>query len=209
MSKSRVIFNTLAIPNIAANVSKKLADAQQLGEVEYLKMKYAIEVLLINISKVTIIYTLAVALGVWRQSLIVHVAYFILRMPSFGLHAKSSTVCTLVSSLFFIAIPMAARNLELSRGIILMIWIVIMLGLAKYAPAPTNKNRIGSDERKRMLKRKSLVHGGVLMAFVLVSEAFGFYIFNISTLLTIGGFLQLIMILPITYSMTGNTVVAK
>jgi len=206
MSKVHAMLNTLAIPNIATRVAKKLADMQQLGELDYLRMKYALEVILINISKVSTIYALAIILGIWQQALIVHLAYFILRKPSYGLHAKSSTVCTLVSALFFVGIPMVARDFQLNRGIIVIIWIAIMIGLAKYAPALTNKNRIGSDEYKRTLKRKSLIHGGVLMTFVLASEAFGLYFLNIPTLLTIGGFLQLMMLLPITYSITGNTV---
>ena len=69
--------------NLAANMNRYICKEG----IELRKMELGLEIFLVNVSKLIIIYALAIFLGVVWQTLVVQGAFAILKRYSFGLHA--------------------------------------------------------------------------------------------------------------------------
>ena len=161
---------------------------------ELQKMELGMEIILINVSKLIIIYTLAAWLGVLWQTLTVHSAFILIKRYSFGLHALNSTVCTLISCLMFVVAPMMLNGVGISNVGVAAAFLVIISVLYRYAPADTKARPLIGTSLRALLKRKTVVCGLIVMAAALLvpNEAF-------KLLLVLGAAFQSISILPLTY----------
>ena len=166
------------------------------------KMTIGIEIVLINIIKLTIIYTLAGALGILPQTLAIQVSFAMLKRFSFGLHSLSSTVCTLVSCFLFVLIPWAASTFGIGIGNpgTAVIFVGIILALYLYAPADTKARPLVGAKTRAKLKRLAVIYGAILMisALLMPNE-------TIKLLITAGAAIQAISILPVTYKLLKRT----
>ena len=161
---------------------------------EFDKLKLGAEIFLISVSKYIIIYSLAVWLGVLPQTFATHVAYGLIKRYSFGLHALNSTVCTVVSCIMFVFIPLLLTDLRVNNYMVVIVFAVVIGILYRYAPADTEARPLIGSRLRKELNRKAVTCGVVVgtAAFLIPSE-------SIRLLLMLGAVYQSISILPLTY----------
>ncbi|WP_066186351.1 MULTISPECIES: accessory gene regulator B family protein [Gracilibacillus] len=184
-----------AMPERAANrMSLWIKGKNSMEELDYLKMKLGIEVILTNLTKGIIVYGLAFLLQVFWETLILHGAYVLLRRYSFGLHAKSSIVCTIVSVVLFVVIPYFLRDVVLGNYVIGALFLLSILSIYYFAPADTEKHPLIGEKKRKKLRNKSVLTCIILMIVALVVP-----IAMIKTMVIAGVAIQVISILPVSY----------
>lgn len=185
-------------PNVplSARLAEKVITKERWADDEegYLKVKYGLEIILINAMKFIAVYGVALLLGIVWQTITVHLAYLMIRRYSFGLHATKSWVCTVVSVSMFDLIPYFAKGLLLNNWIVLGVFIFVLLNVFFFAPADTESlPLIGKDNRKK-LKRKAMVCTLLLTGIALLVP-----IAEMKVLIMLGALYQVVSINPLVY----------
>lgn len=185
-------------PNVplSARLAEKIITKERWADDEegYLKVKYGLEIILINTMKFIAVYGVALLLGIVWQTITVHLAYLMIRRYSFGLHATKSWICTVVSVSMFDLIPYFAKELLLNNWIVLGVFIFVLLNVFFFAPADTESlPLIGKDNRKK-LKRKAMVCTLLLMGIALLVP-----IAEMKVLIMLGALYQVVSINPLVY----------
>lgn len=189
------------IESLASRMALWMNKERQGDHIDYLKMKLGIETILTNVSKGLIVYGTAIILGLFLQTLILHVAYAILRRYSYGLHANSSTVCSVISIVLFIGTPILCQYIPFNSLVVIGCGLLFITLLYLYAPADTDKSPIIGAERRRTLRMKSMVACAVITGIAfLYPDPF------IKSLLMLGMAIQIVMILPLTYKILKRSV---
>lgn len=193
---SEAIVKVSLIELIADQFALWLKEKLSLEELEFLKIKLGLEVILINLTKGLVVYGLAITLNVFSLTLILHGSYLLIRNKSYGLHANSSAMCTFMSVLLFVFIPLMIKNIILGPVFVSITFLVAFWCLSKYAPADTEKQPlIGAHNREKLrlqaLRRCSSLY---VIAFLFATNRIG-------TMITFGVGIQIIFILPITYKL--------
>jgi accessory gene regulator B len=119
------------------------------------KIKFGLESLYLTLTKLIVISLISYFIGILKQMLIFTFLFSILRMLSFGLHAKKSWMCWISSTLIFIGVPYLCLLIEMPfifKIIIGMIGTVLMF---KNSPADTYKRPIVSIKRRLFFKISS------------------------------------------------------
>lgn len=163
---------------------------------ELQKMKLGLEILLINISKFIIIFVIAARFNLLKESILMVLVFASIRRNAFGLHAKNSIVCTLVSLGIFVLGSYLSYYLKFNNFTVFAVFTIVNILLYKYAPADTeNHPLIGANLRKKR-KKEAVITGLVLMIIALL-----FPNTIIKTLISLSAVSAVIVILPITYSL--------
>ncbi|MCL1845358.1 MAG: accessory gene regulator B family protein [Defluviitaleaceae bacterium] len=179
---------------MAQGLARKINRYARKDDLGLKKMAYSLEIIFLTVSKLVVIYLLAAIFGVVVQTMIIHFAFGLLKHFSFGLHARKSTVCTLVSCVMLVLVPWGLSGVGLGNDIVAVIFFAVIFVLYMYAPADTeSRPLIGRNYRKK-LKIKAVCAGAVLMLIAL-------FVPNESAklLLTLGAVFQGVCVLPITY----------
>lgn len=160
------------------------------------RVRLGIEILLINISKFIIIFSVAMIFNVFWESCIVLTAFGILRRTMGGIHAKSSNRCTLFSMLLIVGGGIFPKIFLINNYLVVSLFIINAILTYKYAPGDTIKNPIRDIEKRKILRRESLKRIICLGIFTLFipNEA-------IKTLISFGATAAVISILPILFRM--------
>ena len=111
-------------------------------------IRYGISNLYLQISKIIVITTLAIILKIFIPYLIFTIFYNIIRMPSFGIHAKKSWQCWVSSILFFIGFPYLLTVINLNAYVHFLIAASSIIYITIYSPADTIKRPIISRKRR-------------------------------------------------------------
>lgn len=170
---------------------------------DFTKMVLGMEVMIINVTKLIIIYLLAAIMGVVAQTAVLHIAFCVAKRHSFGLHALNSTVCTIVSCTLFVIVPWAVYGLGFGIGnaAVLTAFTAILLCLYKYAPADTKARPLVGKKLRARLKRNAVICGVLLLAVALRVPNNG-----VKLLITLGAAFQCVAILPISYKLLKRSV---
>jgi accessory gene regulator B len=165
------------------------------------KIVFGAEIFIINISKLIIIYALALILGTVWQTIIVHAAYMITKRYSFGLHALNSTVCTAVSCFMFVLTPLLLNELGMGNAAAALVFSAIIIILYRFAPADTKAWPLVGEKRREIMKRKAVLCGTALMVTaMLVPNG------SVKLLLAMGAAYQCLAVLPLTYKILKRSV---
>jgi accessory gene regulator B len=189
------------INSIAKNMAFRLSRDSDMEGTELKKMVVGIEIFLLTVSKLFVIYTLAIILDVVFYTLVIQGAFTLIKRYSLGLHALSSTVCTVVSCFMFVIMPWLLRGMAINNATVIGAFAIIILCLHLYAPADTKARPLIGKRLRASFKRKAIISGILLMgaSLLMPSEAVKF-------LLTTGAAFQVITILPITYKILKRSV---
>lgn len=158
------------------------------------KLRLGCEILLINVSKFLIIITIATIFNLLKETLLMILIFGILRKRTFGLHAKSSVMCTIVCILMFNFGAYFCQYLKFNNYIVFIIFLVINILLYKYAPADTECHPLLGYKLRTKLKREALLISIVLMLLALIIPND-----TVKTVITLAESFAVIIILPITY----------
>lgn len=182
--KNYVLDNTINIINKKYNYD----------DIKIEELRYGLEGIYLTITKAIVIFSIALILGIFKELLVFLLFFNILRFSAFGIHAKNSIVCLIYSSLIFLMLPIISKYLIINNLIKIILFIFLIILMYVYAPADTEKRPIVSNKRRMTYKIISTTNAIVFMIFSLKTNN-NF----ISNALLLSLFLEVIMILPITY----------
>lgn len=164
------------------------------SELELKKIKLGIEILLINISKFIIIMTVAYNLNLASYTILGILLLGLMRLNCFGLHAKNSIVCTLVSGVSLIFISYISKYCYLKLGQIALMGLINLIIIAKYAPADTEAHPLVGEELRKKLKIKAIITIIVIYCIGLIINKD-----EIIRIIVLMASLQCVLIHPVTY----------
>lgn len=122
------------------------------GEEKLAIIKYGLEGLYLQISKLIIIALIAILLNIFKELVILLLIYNIIRATSFGLHATKSWICLISSTLIFIGSTLLAKYLIIPIYIKNVINIILIGFIFKNSPADTAKKPIINPKRRLFYK---------------------------------------------------------
>lgn len=157
-------------------------------------INYGLESIYLTFTKIIIIFVLAIILNIWKEVLLLLAFYNLIRVSAFGMHAKKSIHCLIISLTLFIGGVYLCRYLVIPLILKVVLSIICIILIAKYAPADTEKRPIINKKLRKKYKIISVIISGVFaISIVLLSDK------NISNYLLLGMIEATIMLLPITY----------
>ena len=137
---------------IISKTMKYIKKNTNYDDIKLKEIEYGLVSIYLMISKLIIIFSISLLLGIFKEMIIYMLIYNILRMPSFGLHATKSWICLLSSTILFIGIPYLCIFLSIPMVIKIIIGILGILFMFKNAPADTKKKPIVSKKRRQTYK---------------------------------------------------------
>ncbi len=184
------------------DITKKLIDklAAKLNQnlnkegLELKKMKLGLEIVLINASKFLVVFIISAYLNLFKEALLMVVVFGSLRKSAFGIHAKSSLICTINTLGMFVGGAYISQNIKLNNYTVLGAFLIMNLLMYKYAPADTENHPLPGKKLRKQLKKQTVITG-VLITFIalLVPSPL------VKALMTLASSFAVINILPVTY----------
>ena len=162
------------------------------------EIAYGLEAIYLMITKIIVLFGLAFILGIVKEFVLLLIFYNIIRTNAFGIHASKSIYCLLSSSLLFIGGAYLCMNIVIPLELMVMIAIVCIVCLFRYAPADTYKRPIVNKKKRMRFKIFSLLSGIVYLVLIVVLNNY-----SIVNYIFIGLVEAVIMILPFTYKIFG------
>lgn len=164
-----------------------------ISEEKLEEFRYGLEGFYLTISKMLIIIPAAILLNVFKEFIIILFFYNILRETAFGLHASKSWICLISSLLIFVGVPLLAKYIVISINLKCILLAIAIILIYIYAPADTIKAPIIKQKKRDRFKIISTISCIILSIVCLLSTS------TISTLILFSIYIEIILILPITY----------
>ena len=166
----------------------------QYNEEKLEEISYGLEATYITFTKTIVIFAVAAIIGIVKDVLFVLLAYNIIRTTAFGMHAKKSWHCYLISGLLFIGTAIICRYCDISPYVKYLIGVISFIVLFRYAPADTYKRPLINAKKRKIYKIFSII-----ISFIYVIIIFTFEDKIISDYLFMGLLAATMMIHPFTY----------
>ncbi len=182
------------IDQLAGCFTSKVNTYMNKEGLELEKMNLGFQILIINISKLIIIMALAAVFNLVKETLFMILVFGCIRKRTFGLHAKSSVVCTITCIAMFNFGSYISQFIKVNNYIVFIVFTIINILLYKYAPADTECHPLLGARLRAKLKKEAVLTGIVLMALALIIP-----VPIVKTLMTLSAIYAVIIILPITY----------
>ena len=171
---------------------------KNLSSIEKDKMRYGLEGLYLTITKMIIIFILALILGILKEVVILLLLFNVIRYTAFGVHAKRSIDCLISSTLFFIGFPMLCIYLNIPLIVKLSLFLPIIVLIGIFAPSDTIKRPINDKKKRLIYKILSIIISIIyLVLSIIIKDNFLSNAFIFSLII------EVIVILPITYKIFG------
>lgn len=164
-------------------------DQDKLDEIEY-----GLEAIYLTFTKVFVIFVIAYALGVFKELIMILLFYNLLRTTAFGMHAKKSWHCYLISISVFVGGAMLCKYMDINIYVKSVLSSVALICMILYAPADTYKRPLINSKKRGIYKISS-----ILISLVYIIIIFIFKDSMISNYLFMGLLAATMMIHPVTY----------
>lgn len=163
------------------------------------KLRYGLEGLYLSITKLVVIITISILLGMFKELCLLLIFFNIIRFTGFGFHARKSYECLICSTVLFIGLPLLMKVLNLNKIFLLIIGSLCTIVLAIYAPADTVKRPL-PNKRKRIIRKIATII--IAISYILLV----IFIKNntICYLLITALMLEAVMVNPLTYKIFGQ-----
>ncbi len=177
-------INTININNPSYNDTK-------LAEI-----RYGLEGIYLSITKLIIIFLLAILLNILKEMIFMLIIFNILRTTGFGLHATKSWICLVSSSVIFLGGPLLAKIIIINNLLKMILSITSVILIYKYAPADTKKRPLIKEKKRNIYKFITTVNCIILNILII-------FIKNniIVNLIILGIYAEVIVVLPKTYKL--------
>lgn len=181
---------------LTAVISNNLED---LPEQKLAEINYGIAVFVANSYKMLILFILAMLMNVFTHFLIAFVSFGVLRTFACGVHAKREWTCLISSIVIFFGIAYLGMTINLNIYAVSTIFTLCFIIVLQYAPADTEERPIASLKLRRKLRIMSC-------AAVVFQYAAAMYYSgtSVSSIITFSALVESLLLLPITYRLTGN-----
>ena len=160
------------------------------------KLSYGLEGIYLTITKLIIIFALALLLNIFKEIIFLLIIFNIIRYFGFGIHAKKSSECLITSLILFIILPFAFLTFNISKKILFIISTISILSFFLFAPADTIKRPLKNKKKRTIRKILTII---VVIIYLLCGSIINNY--TISTLFFLAIIIQSIVINPITYKL--------
>ena len=157
-------------------------------------IEYGLEGIYLTFTKMIILLGLSYYLGIILEVFLLTVAYNMIRFTAFGLHATKSIYCLISSLSLFVGGTLIVLNVNIPFIVKIIVSIICVYFIFKYAPADTEKRPIVSPKRRKTYKTISTI---TAIIFTIIIIVFNKHI--ISNYLLIGMIEAVIMIHPVVY----------
>ena len=178
------------------SISKIKKKNPNFSEEKLEEIAYGLEAIYLTVTKIVIIFILAFILGIFKDMLIIMIFYNIIRTTAFGMHAKKSSHCLIISILFFIGGALIAKYVDIPSYIKIRLSCLSFICLIKYAPADTYKRPLLNARKRKIYKIFTLINGIIYLILIVV-----FRDSAISNYLFLGLLEATLMIHPLIYRM--------
>lgn len=185
----------LFIEHSIARIRKQF---KEYDEDKIAEIKYGLEGLYIMVTKTIIIFGIAIILNIWKELLLLLLFFNLLRMPGFGLHAKSSGKCLISSTTIFIGLALLSKYISIPFLIRLIVAIFCTVNFCLYAPADTEK-------RPLINKKKRCIYKVIIVIIALIYTILQFIIKDslILNILVFSMAIECVLINPLSYRFLG------
>lgn len=168
----------------------------EFNEEKLEEIEYGLEALYLTLSKMIVIFAIALVLGVLKEVILLLIFYNILRTTAFGMHAKKSSHCYIISTLFFIGGGLICKYVDINLYIKLILGFISFICILKYAPADTYKRPLLNAKKRKIYKIITIINSLIFLLLIVI-----FRNYDISNYLFVGLLDATLMIHPLIYRM--------
>lgn len=181
------------LDNSMSRISKKYPE---YDEEKLEVIAYGLEALYITITKTIVIFSIAFILGVLKEVFLISLFYNVIRTTAFGMHAKKSSHCYIISSVLFIGMGLLCKYVDFNLYVKLIIAALAFVTLVLYAPADTYKRPLINAKKRKIYKIITIINSLIYIILIIILRD------NlISNYLVMGLLDASLMIHPLTYRM--------
>ncbi len=179
-------------------LTDKLTRNTKFNGLEKEEVKYGMYIFLDTTIKFIVSVFLAVYFNVLQETVIIIFCMGVLKLHIGGVHLQNYYVCFISTLLLYIGVPILykynlSNYIEVTNLILISLNPVLIFLVSKYAPSDTKKKPIKYKERRKKLRKKSLiVMSALFLISLFVNNEMKIFILYSEVLVVIG-------ILPITY----------
>lgn len=182
--KEYFVTNSLNLINSKYNYNQDMLD----------RVKYGLEIIYITISKLSVIFITSLIFKAFKETFIFFCFISLIKIFSYGLHAKKSWQCYIASLIIFIILPKIFINYNFSEIHKIIFCTLSIASMILFAPADTHKRPLVN--KKQRIKLKIICISTCCIYSVICLLSTNIYVINLSILAMI---VQSISINPITY----------
>lgn len=174
----------------------RIKKKKEVSDLKLVEIRYGLEAIYLSITKLAVIVMLSLIFKIFIEFIIFLILYNIIRAFAFGIHAKNSVSCLIVSSVAFLGIPYISKFIFIPLPFKILIMLLLILFIIIYAPADTKKRPLINKTKRFRLK---IIAASISFIYVLMI----IFIKNdlISNLILFSLLTEVITILPITYGL--------
>lgn len=130
------------------------------------EIRYGLEAIYLSLTKFVVILSLAYLLGILKETIFLCIAFNLLRLSGFGLHATKSWMCWLSSILIFLVFPYLCTIVTLPKTLVIVLAFIFEINLLLFAPADTVKRPL--IHKKKRIRWKVMVGSTGLIFMYLI-----------------------------------------
>lgn len=166
-------------------------------ETELEKIKYGIDIFLMNFYKIPVLWIIAYFLGVFIPMVIATISFGFIRMFASGIHARKGWTCLLMTGFVLFSIVYFSTYLPLNFLYKTTLFIFSLVLIFLYAPADTEEKPLINPKLRQRLKIKATV---ISVLFYLLSIVF-FSKDIIGSILIYSMLAESLLITPVIYKL--------
>ena len=139
-----------------------------VDDIRLKEISYGLETLYLTITKLVVIFGLAYLLGILKEVVLLLLCYNLIRSTAYGLHASKSIYCLISSITLFVGGVYLSKYIATVPLVIkIVLCIISILLLLKYAPADTAKRPLINVKKRKILKVKSCIKGVIYLILII------------------------------------------
>lgn len=130
--------------------------------------KYGLNLFLMELYKLPIFLGLAYFLGMFKYSILSYLLFGFIRSNAHGIHMKNGKLCLFYSCIAFFSVIYISRIFLLNISIRILLSILILYILYKYAPADTEQRPLLNSLTRKKKKNSSILVGIIYIVISLI-----------------------------------------
>ena len=178
------------------SINKIKKENKNISQEKLDEIAYGLEALYLTMTKMVIIIIIAILLKIVKEVFLLMIFYNIIRTTAFGMHAKKSIHCLIISLTFFIGGALLCKYVYITPYVKIFIAVICLICLIKYAPADTHKRPLINARKRKIYKIISIILGIIYLSLIII-----FRNVKITNYICLGLLEAVLMIHPIVYRM--------
>lgn len=132
------------------------------------EISYGLEALYITFTKTIVIFGVSLILNIVKEVLYILISYNIIRSYAFGMHAKKSWHCYIISGVLFIGTAAICKYIDINTYVKYSISLISFIILIRYAPADTYKRPLINKYKRKKYKIITIILSSIYLIFIII-----------------------------------------